>query len=226
VKIVTQLQATLEEKSEAAEAKLGGPRTKAGNLQYTSILGGFLPLPSPRNFVVAEEEDEDDDEEESLMADEDGGGGGEFGFLDVETSSGTLMLDGSGGGLTAEAGGECVLQTSVTGIQYCDVIEGTGAAPVRGQKIEVHYIGKLTNGKKFDASYDRGRPLPLSIGVGQVIRGWDIGIVGADDIPPMMEGGKRIIVIPPELGYGDRGAGGVIPGGATLVFEVELVNVT
>ena len=101
---------------------------------------------------------------------------------------------------------------------------GDGKEPVKGQKIEAHYIGKLTNGKKFDASYDRGRPLPFNVGAGQVIKGWDLGILGADDIPPMKVGGKRRLLIPPQLGYGDRGAGGVIPGGATLDFEVELVK--
>jgi len=95
---------------------------------------------------------------------------------------------------------------------------------LKGVKIEAHYTGKLTNGKKFDSSYDRGRPLPFIVGVGQVIKGWDIGIVGADDIPPMKVGGKRRLLIPPELGYGERGAGGVIPGGATLDFDVELVK--
>ena len=101
---------------------------------------------------------------------------------------------------------------------------GDGKEPVKGQKIEAHYIGKLTNGKKFDASYDRGKPLPFNVGAGQVIKGWDLGILGADDIPPMKVGGKRRLLIPPQLGYGDRGAGGVIPGGATLDFEVELVK--
>mmetsp|Transcript_7982 Transcript_7982/g.19693 ORF Transcript_7982/g.19693 Transcript_7982/m.19693 type:complete len:155 (+) Transcript_7982:250-714(+) len=153
------------------------------------------------------------------MADEDGGGGGEFGFLD-DTTGGTLMLDGSGGGtINAEAGGDCVLQATGTGIQYCDVIEGTGAEALAGDVVRVDYIGKLANGQKFDASYDRGDPLEVTIGLGRVIQGLDFGIQG------MKEGGKRIIVIPPELGYGDRGAGGVIPGGATLVFEVELLNV-
>ena len=95
---------------------------------------------------------------------------------------------------------------------------------MKGQKIEAHYIGKLTNGKKFDASYDRGKPLPFNVGAGQVIKGWDLGILGADDIPPMKVGGKRRLLIQPQLGYGDRGAGGVIPGGATLDFEVELVK--
>ncbi|WZN61417.1 FKBP-type peptidyl-prolyl cis-trans isomerase [Chloropicon roscoffensis] len=116
------------------------------------------------------------------------------------------------------------LKTSSTGLQYCDISVGDGKEPVKGQKIEAHYIGKLTNGKKFDASYDRGRPLPFNVGAGQVIKGWDLGILGADDIPPMKVGGKRRLLIPPQLGYGDRGAGGVIPGGATLDFEVELVK--
>ena len=126
-------------------------------------------------------------------------------------------------GTSAQAG-ECEMNTSSSGLQWCDLVEGTGAAPVKGAKIEAHYIGKLTNGKKFDASYDRGQPLAFQVGVGQVIKGWDMGIVGTDDIPPMKVGGKRKLLIPPELGYGARGAGGVIPGGATLDFEVELVK--
>lgn len=117
------------------------------------------------------------------------------------------------------------LKTSSTTLQYCDIVVGTGAEPVKGSKIKCHYIGKLTNGVKFDASYDRGKPLEFNVGAGMVIKGWDIGILGADDIPPMKVGGKRRLLIPSSLGYGERGAGGVIPGGATLDFEVELVSV-
>ena len=85
--------------------------------------------------------------------------------------------------------------------------------------MQVHYTGTLEDGKKFDSSYDRNQPLPFKLGSGQVIKGWEQGLVGA------CVGEKRTLVIPPELGYGDRGAGGVIPGGATLIFETELVEV-
>jgi len=88
-----------------------------------------------------------------------------------------------------------------------------------GDSVEVHYRGTLASGKQFDASYDRGEPLPFRLGAGQVIAGWDQGVAG------MCEGEKRTLTIPPELGYGERGAGGVIPGGATLVFETEMVKI-
>ncbi len=116
------------------------------------------------------------------------------------------------------------MQKSATGLEWVDVDVGTGPAPAKGAKIKCHYIGKLTNGKKFDASYDRGKPLDFQVGVGQVIKGWDLGILGADDIPPMKEGGKRKLLIPANLGYGERGAGGVIPPNAALDFEVVLVS--
>ncbi|KAG2434093.1 hypothetical protein HXX76_007820 [Chlamydomonas incerta] len=115
------------------------------------------------------------------------------------------------------------LTTSKSGLQWKEVEEGTGAAPVKGSTIRCHYNGRLTNGTVFDSSYQRGRPLSFQIGVGQVIKGWDMGILGAEDIPPMKEGGKRLLVIPAELGYGARGAGGVIPPNAVLEFDVELL---
>ncbi|KAG2453910.1 hypothetical protein HYH02_002113 [Chlamydomonas schloesseri] len=115
------------------------------------------------------------------------------------------------------------LKTSKCGLKWKDVEEGTGAPPRMGTTIRCHYNGRLTNGTVFDSSYERGSPLDFPIGVGQVIKGWDIGILGNEDIPPMKEGGKRLLVIPPELGYGARGAGGVIPPNATLEFDVELL---
>jgi FKBP-type peptidyl-prolyl cis-trans isomerase len=105
------------------------------------------------------------------------------------------------------------------GLQITDTVVGTGKVVEAGDMISIHYTGTLENGSKFDSSVDRGTPFECTIGVGQLIQGWDIGIVG------MAEGGKRTLVIPSELGYGQRGAGAKIPGGATLVFEVELLKV-
>lgn len=118
--------------------------------------------------------------------------------------------------------------SSPSGLQYCDSRIGSGEAPVKGAFIKAHYEGRLDSKQAsgvFDSSYDRGRPLAFSIGVGQVIRGWDLGILGdGDAVTPMLPGGKRSLIIPPELGYGERGAGGVIPPNATLYFDVELVG--
>jgi peptidylprolyl isomerase len=105
------------------------------------------------------------------------------------------------------------------GLQYTDLVVGTGASPQKGQKVTVNYVGTLTNGKKFDASADHGGTFSFNIGVGQVIRGWDEGVMS------MKVGGKRRLVVPPELGYGAQGAGNVIPPNATLIFEVELVGI-
>ena len=96
---------------------------------------------------------------------------------------------------------------------------GTGAEAVAGKEVSVHYTGWLTDGKKFDSSLDRGQPFKFQLGAGQVIQGWDKGVIG------MKVGGKRKLTIPPSLGYGERGAGGVIPPNSTLVFEVELLGV-
>jgi FKBP-type peptidyl-prolyl cis-trans isomerase len=106
-----------------------------------------------------------------------------------------------------------------SGLEYVDLIVGTGAQPAAGQTVSVHYTGWLTDGRKFDSSVDRGQPLVFPVGRGRVIKGWDEG-VGS-----MKVGGKRKLTIPPHLGYGASGAGGVIPPNATLVFEVELLGV-
>ena len=100
-----------------------------------------------------------------------------------------------------------------------DLVVGTGAEAQPGQMVTVHYTGWLTNGQKFDSSKDRNDPFVFPLGQGMVIKGWDQGVVG------MKVGGKRKLTIPPELGYGARGAGGVIPPNATLLFEVELLAV-
>ena len=100
-----------------------------------------------------------------------------------------------------------------------DLVAGEGAEAVAGKRVTVHYTGWLTNGTKFDSSKDRNDPFVFPRGAGHVIKGWDQGVAG------MKVGGKRKLTIPPELGYGARGAGGVIPPNATLVFEVELLAV-
>lgn len=109
--------------------------------------------------------------------------------------------------------------TTASGLKYVEIKEGTGASPKAGQIVTVHYTGTLTDGKKFDSSLDRNQPFQFQIGVGQVIKGWDEGVM------TMKIGGKRKLIIPPDLGYGARGAGGAIPPNATLIFEVELLDV-
>src|SRR6266498_2551940 len=117
---------------------------------------------------------------------------------------------------------ESKMQKSPSGLQYEDVKVGTGAEPKTGQTCVMHYTGWLwvngAKGAKFDSSVDRGEPFEFAIGVGQVIKGWDEGV------STMKVGGKRTLRIPPELGYGARGAGGVIPPNSTLLFEVELLD--
>jgi peptidylprolyl isomerase len=109
--------------------------------------------------------------------------------------------------------------TTESGLKYIDEVEGDGATPEKGQTVVVHYTGTLTDGSVFDSSRERNRPFSFKIGVGQVIAGWDEG-VGS-----MKVGGRRTLIIPPELGYGSRGAGGVIPPNATLIFDVELLRI-
>lgn len=113
--------------------------------------------------------------------------------------------------------------TTSSGLQFIDTNEGTGASPKTGETCVMHYTGWLykdgAKGAKFDSSVDRGDPFEFTIGVGQVIKGWDEGVA------TMKVGGKRTLIIPAALGYGARGAGGVIPPNATLLFDVELLDI-
>ena len=109
--------------------------------------------------------------------------------------------------------------TTDSGLQYEVIAEGDGATPQPGNRVFVHYVGTLEDGTKFDSSRDRGRPFDFTIGRGQVIKGWDEGV------GMMQVGDRRKLIIPPELGYGARGAGGVIPPNATLIFDVELLRI-
>ena len=108
---------------------------------------------------------------------------------------------------------------TASGLKYVDLQEGQGDEAKAGKTVSVHYTGWLENGTKFDSSLDRRQPFSFRLGAGQVIRGWDEGVAG------MKVGGKRKLTIPSDLGYGARGAGGVIPPNATLIFDVELLGV-
>jgi len=131
----------------------------------------------------------------------------------VSVTTPSLAADGAPGKMTELA----------NGLKYTDTNVGTGAEATKGHKVSVHYTGWLYNngakGAKFDSSLDRGQPFAFGLGAGQVIQGWDEGVAG------MKVGGKRTLIIPPDLGYGARGAGGVIPPNATLMFDVELLGV-
>ncbi len=111
------------------------------------------------------------------------------------------------------------METTASGLRYEEIEVGTGAQPQKGDVVVVHYTGWLTNGTKFDSSVDRGEPFEFKLGAGRVIRGWDEGL------STMKVGGRRKLYLPPDLAYGSRGAGGVIPPNAELIFEVQLLGI-
>ncbi|XP_074333412.1 peptidyl-prolyl cis-trans isomerase FKBP13, chloroplastic-like isoform X2 [Apium graveolens] len=143
----------------------------------------------------------------------------------------TTVLDflGQNVATAAEATAPCEFTTTPSGLAFCDKVVGFGPEASKGQLIKAHYTGKLENGKVFDSSYNRGKPLTFRIGVGEVIKGWDQGILGGDGVPPMLAGGKRTLKLPPQLGYGMRGAGCkggscIIPPDSVLLFDVEFIG--
>lgn len=136
------------------------------------------------------------------------------------TSKNQSATTGSGAANTGGAQTASAPQAAaVTDLKVEDLTVGNGAEAVAGKKVTVHYTGWLTNGTKFDSSLDRGQPFPFPLGAGRVIQGWDKGVAG------MKVGGKRRLTIPPQMGYGERGAPPVIPPNSTLIFEVQLLGV-
>jgi peptidylprolyl isomerase len=131
---------------------------------------------------------------------------------DERSASPAVSPAASGGTMDAKT------ETTASGLQYVEVKPGQGASPQKGQTVTVQYTGWLVDGTKFDSSRDRNQPFSFRLGQGQVIKGWDEGVA------TMKIGGVRKLIIPPELAYGARGAGGVIPANATLTFEVELLS--
>jgi len=125
--------------------------------------------------------------------------------------------------MTDESAAQNAEQRTASGLRFIEIREGNGAQPLRGQTAVVHYTGWLyengQRGRKFDSSKDRNEPFEFPLGMGRVIKGWDEGVAS------MKVGGSRTLIVPPDLGYGARGAGGVIPPNATLLFEVELLGI-
>ncbi len=144
-------------------------------------------------------------------------------FLSLATALAALAASAPAYAESTPAPAQGKTMTTASGLEIVDTQAGTGAAPQKGQICVMHYTGWLrengVKGKKFDSSVDRGQPFEFPLGMGRVIKGWDEGVAS------MKVGGKRTLIIPPELGYGPRGAGGVIPPNATLIFDVELLGV-
>ena len=138
------------------------------------------------------------------------------GVWQVVASQLTAIPDSTRKGGTSEMGTEV---TTPSGLKYVDLVVGTGESPKPGDRVTVHYSGTLENGKKFDSSYDHGQPFTFPIGMGRVIKGWDEGVMS------MRVGGKRKLIIPPQLAYGVEGRPPVIPQNSTLIFEVELLGI-
>ncbi len=144
-----------------------------------------------------------------------------FAVLEVASGCGSANKSGTTNTASASSPAKVTGQptTTASGLQYWDIVVGTGATATPGNMVKVHYTGFLTNGEKFDSSRDRGEPFSFPLGAGQVIKGWDEGVAG------MKVGGQRQLRIPPDLGYGAAGAPGAIPPNATLIFDVELLDV-
>src|SRR5262245_14874180 len=144
-------------------------------------------------------------------------------FTRRDTLAALAITGALASGAISAAAQPAARRTTASGLQIIDSKVGTGPSPQRGQTCVMHYTGWLyengQKGRKFDSSRDRGQPFEFPIGMGRVIAGWDEGVA------TMRVGGQRTLIIPPSLGYGDRGAGGVIPPNATLLFEVELLGV-
>jgi peptidylprolyl isomerase len=137
----------------------------------------------------------------------------------TEASDMTDTNDTSAETTEAPKSGDRDVITTESGLQYRKLVEGTGAQPQRGNTVLVHYTGTLEDGTKFDSSRDRDRPFSFKVGTGQVIRGWD------EALSLMHVGDRWEVTLPPDLGYGQRGAGGVIPPNATLIFDIELLRI-
>lgn len=152
-------------------------------------------------------------------------GGAAFLIFGKNSSKNDLQASPSPATITANARSEASASPSaspimnVTKLEIKDEKIGTGSAAIAGKKVTVNYLGTLTDGTKFDSSYDRGTPFGFVLGASEVIEGWDKGVVG------MKVGGKRKLIIPSSMAYGENGISGVIPGGATLIFEIELLKV-
>ncbi|MFH1192718.1 MAG: FKBP-type peptidyl-prolyl cis-trans isomerase [Candidatus Jorgensenbacteria bacterium] len=142
-----------------------------------------------------------------------------FALVAVAVIAGVYFLFGGNKNMNTQNGTPGNEITLPGGLKINDLVTGAGAEAKAGQTVTVNYAGTLADGTKFDSSYDRGTPFSFLLGAGQVIEGWDEGVAG------MKVGGKRLLIIPPELGYGSAGAGGVIPPNATLTFDVELLAV-